>query len=59
MFDGDQLTTSRAHGAIHLRENHSVTEQINGFQPIVADWHARLTLVTVRYKISISIAHTL
>ena len=51
LFDGDQLTVARARGAIRLRENHCNDEQINGFQPVVADWHARMNLVGVCYNV--------
>ena len=51
LFDGDQVTASRARGAIRLRENHSTDEQINGFQPVIADWHARMNLVGVSYSL--------
>ena len=47
LLDGDQLTKVRACGAIRLRENHEQEEQINGFQPSITDWHARMILVTV------------
>ena len=47
LFDGDQLTKVRTCGAIRLRETHSPDEQINAFVPVITDWHARMTLVTV------------
>ena len=49
LLDDDQLTIARARGAICLRENHSTDEQINGFQPAIADWHACMNLVEVSY----------
>ena len=45
---GDQLTCERIRGAQGLRRNHdSADHQLKGIVPIVEDWHARLTLVTV------------
>ena len=45
---GDQLTVARVHGASVLRSTHITADQtVQGFLPVVADWHARLCLVTV------------
>ena len=45
---GDQLTVARIRGATILRSTHLTAEQsLQGFVPVVADWHARLCLVTV------------
>ena len=47
LLDGDQLTVARARGAIRLRETHLPEERIDGFLPVITDWHARMTLVAV------------
>ena len=48
-FGSDQWTCERIRGAQGLRRNHDCTDhKLNGFVPFVEDWHARLTLVTVR-----------
>lgn len=47
MLHGDQLTMSRARGSVRLRETHSPEERINGFLPVITDWHARMILVMV------------
>ena len=45
---GDQLTVARIRGASVLRSTHfTAANSLKGFVPIVADWHARLCLVTV------------
>ena len=48
LFGGDQLTVARARGAAALRCNHeTVCERLEGLEPVIEDWHARLTLVKV------------
>jgi len=48
---GDQLTVARVRGASVLRSTHLTADQtLQGFVPVVADWHARLCLVTVNTK---------
>ena len=47
LFGGDQVTTVRARSSIRLRETHAPNEQLDGFLPVVTDWHARMTLVAV------------
>ena len=45
---GDQLTVARVRGASVLRSTHLTPDHtLQGFLPVVADWHARLCLVTV------------
>ena len=45
---GDQLTVERARGAMVLRSLHeNAIDRLEGFVPVVADWHARMTLVKV------------
>jgi len=45
---GDQLTVARVRGASVLRSTHiTPDDSLNGFVPVVADWHSRLCLVTV------------
>ena len=51
LFGGDQLTVARARGAKALRANHeTATDRLEGLSPVVEDWHARQTLMKVRYK---------
>ena len=46
LFGGDQLTVARAHGAAALRCNHeTVCDRLEGLEPVIEDWHARLTYV--------------
>jgi len=48
LFFGDQLTVERARGAMVLRSFHeNAINRLEGFVPVVADWHARMTLVKV------------
>ena len=45
---GDQVTVARIRGAKVLRSTHfTAAQSLQGFVPVVADWHARLCLVTV------------
>jgi len=45
---GDQLTVERARGGMVLRSLHAEPmDRLEGFVPVVADWHARMTLVKV------------
>ena len=45
---GDQVTVARIRGALVLRSTHfTAADSLQGFVPVVADWHARLCLVTV------------
>jgi len=45
---GDQLTVERARGAMVLRSLHEhAINRLEGFVPVIADWHARMTLVKV------------
>uniref|UniRef100_A0A1X7TRN2 DUF6589 domain-containing protein n=1 Tax=Amphimedon queenslandica TaxID=400682 RepID=A0A1X7TRN2_AMPQE len=48
LFGGDQLTIARARGAIDIRYSHyTAEEKLQGFLPVVEDWHARMTLMKV------------
>ena len=48
LFGGDQLTIARARGAAALRCNHeTLSDRLEGLEPVVEDWHARLTLMKV------------
>ena len=48
LFGGDQLTVARARAAAALRSNHeTVCDWLEGWQLVVEDWHARLTLMKV------------
>ena len=45
LFGGDQLTVARARGAISIRSSHDEPEeQLNGLEPVLEDWHSRMTL---------------
>lgn len=48
LFGGDQLTAARIRGAILIRDDHDTNdEKLNGFLPVVEDWHCRMTLLKV------------
>ena len=48
LLGGDQLTVTRARGAQSQRENSIHPKgQLNGFIPIVEDWHAKVCLMEV------------
>lgn len=52
LFGGDQLTVARVRGTQALRATEDkVVDRLEGVVPIVADWHARMTLMIVRYFI--------
>ena len=45
---GDQLTVARARGSAVLRQTHTTSlSRLEGFTPCIADWHARMCLLTV------------
>jgi len=45
---GYQVTVARIRGALVLRSTHfTAADSLQGFVPVVADWHARLCFVTV------------
>lgn len=48
LFSGDQLTVARMRGvkALRVTETRRV-DRFEGLEPIVADWHARMTLMKV------------
>ena len=48
LFGGDQVTVSRVRGCQRIRMN-SITPQgtLQGLQPVVEDWHAKMCLLTV------------
>ena len=48
LLGGDQLTVARARGAQSQRENSIHPKgQLNGFIPVVEDWHAKVCLMEV------------
>lgn len=48
LIQGDQLTVERVRSAQGIRDNaHNGREKLKGFIPIVADWHAKVTLLDV------------
>ena len=45
---GDQYSVARYRSAQSVRTNHDLeVERLEGFVPVIEDWHARLTLVKV------------
>lgn len=51
LFGGDQLTVCRSRGAKSARCNDDQpVERLDGLQPVVEDWHARMTLMRVNYN---------
>ena len=53
LFGGDQLTVARARSAKrNMANGDSGLSRLEGFIPVVEDWHSQLTLLSVRiYKI--------
>ena len=48
LFGGDQLTCARARGAQRIRQNSLIGQsRLEGFVPIVEDWHAKACLLGV------------
>ena len=48
LLGGDQLTVARVRGAKSIRADHDTNiEKLNGFFPVVEDWHCRMTLLKV------------
>ncbi len=48
LFGGDQLTVARAKGAQRVRENSQhAMGRLEGFVPVVEDWHAKVCLLEV------------
>lgn len=46
---GDQLTVAHARSSAVLRQTHTTAlSRLEGFVPCIADWHARMCLLTVR-----------
>ena len=46
---GDQFSVARYRSVQSVRTNHDLTvERLEGFVPVIEDWHARLTLVKVK-----------
>ena len=51
---GDQLTVTRARSAIGIRRTHETNKKkLRGLVPVVEDWHARMTLMTVSMHIHV------
>ena len=55
LFGGDQVTVSRVRGCHGIQKN-SITPQgtLQGLQPVVEDWHAKMCLLTVMYMYILS-----
>lgn len=54
LFGGDQLTVARARGAIMIRENSEHAQgRLEGFVPVVEDWHAKVCLLEVQSNIQL------
>ena len=52
LLGGDQLTVARARGAQSQHENSVHPKgQLNGFIPVVEDWHAKVCLMEVCIEI--------
>ena len=48
MLFGDQLTAARVRGATQLRDSQTkAKDTLQGFVPVIADWHSRICLVEV------------
>ena len=52
LFGGDQLTVERIRTVQKARANSNrEQEKLMGFIPVVEDWHAEVTLLTVSYTV--------
>ena len=50
IYNGDQLTVERMRGAQAIRSNsENGIDQLRGFVPVVADWHAKVSFLGVSY----------
>ena len=50
IYNGDQLTVERMRGAQAIRSNsENGIDQLRGFIPAVADWHAKVSFLGVSY----------
>ena len=50
MLFGDQLTAARVRGAAQLRSSQTeAKDTLQGFVPVIADWHSKICLVEVCY----------
>ena len=59
LFGGDQLTVCRSRGAQAAWCSDDIAvERLDGITPVTEDWHARLTLMRVRFHLSIVIILT-
>lgn len=48
LFGGDQLTCARARSAKrHRQDSETEVERLDGLQPVVEDWHAKMCLFEV------------
>ena len=51
LFGGDQLTCARAGSAKqHRQDSETEIERLDGLQPVVEDWHAKMCLFEVGPK---------
>ena len=52
-FGGDQLTCARARSAkCHRQDSATPLEKLDGLEPVVEDWHAKMCLIEVSTAIS-------
>jgi len=52
LFGGDQLTCARARSAKrHRQDSATPLEKLDGLEPVVEDWHAKMRLFEVRSEI--------
>ena len=52
LLGGDQLTVARIHGAQRIRANsESASGHLQGFVPVVEDWHAKQCLMGVSVNV--------
>lgn len=54
LFGGDQLTVARIRGVQALRDTQARRmDKYEGLEPVVEDWHARMTVMKVSWLIDI------
>ena len=52
LYGGDQLTCARARSAKrHRQDSATPLEKLDGLEPVVEDWHAKMCLFEVRSEI--------
>ena len=57
---GDQLTVTRMRSATGIRRSHDKKkDKLNGLIPVIEDWHSRMTLMQVNFKLCLDFIQVL